>query len=555
MEPLDYLRALKRRWPIVLAAALLGGLVAWLLAPAPETIDEQRSYTATHTLFDDPNAPGSTDVGLSTIALLAGTGEIPRRVAEEVDADVEPQVLADQVTISTDTDIGTLTITMNDRDGEYAARVVNTWAQEILLYFEGRQSGLYDERSTRLRERQQELEQQAREIDQELQNVPPESVEAELLSSEREAIARQYGIATEQLSDLDSTEVAGIGIVTLEEAAPVPVVEGGITVPSNRNTRAGLGTLLGLFLGGTVALFSDRVDTRLRDRRQTESAFRHPVLTEIPYVRGVQGQIITVAQPASFAAEAYRILRLSLQMAPRWVRPSADHHPTEVGNATNGHAERRQEEVQVVLVTSGGAAEGKTSTVANIAASYAELGKRVLVLDCDFRNPQQHHLFDVSRTPGVTEYLARGPRRPKLEALAQPTQVPGVRLVANGSFAENPGELLGPDQDIIRQARSLADIVIVDAGPVLAVNDPSALMPQADAVVVVARSGRTTSDSAARTVDLLGRMSAPVVGVALVAVPRSSSGQPYYAQLRSVPGPAQRRWRSTAGASSRAGSE
>ena len=137
--------------------------------------------------------------------------------------------------------------------------------------------------------------------------------------------------------------------------------------------------------------------------------------------------------------------------------------------------------------------------------------------------------------------------------------MPGVRVVTNGTFVDNPGELIGPDQDLISQARVLADIVIVDAGPVLAVNDPSALVPQSDAVVVVSRSGKTTEDAAQRAAELLARMEAPVVGVALTGVPRGSSGQPYYAQLRSVPGPARRSggagWRSPAPTSRPGGDE
>jgi capsular exopolysaccharide synthesis family protein len=550
MEPLEYLRALRRRWLIVVAAAVVAGAAAWVTAPPPESIPEQRTFRATHTLFDDPNSPGSLDVGLPTMALLARTGEIPRRVVDELGVTTEPQVLADQMRIETDPSVGVITITADDRDGEFAARLANTWARQLLLFFEQRQATSYEERAERLLTRRQELEEQARAVDTRLRQSAQDSVDYELLLSERDALTRQYGVVTEQYASLEQSQVAGLGIVSLEQAVPVPVTEGGFTVPTNRDARGLMGAAMGLLLGATVALFTDRVDTRVRDRRTAESAFRHPVLTEVPVVRRNQGRIITVAQPASFAAESYRILRLSLQMANRWVQAGRSPRPAgqrpEVGSAeTNGdHGGEQRDAVKVVLVTSGGPGEGKSTSVANIAASYAEIGKRVLVLDCDFRNPQQHHLFDVARSPGVAEYLTRGPRRPALASLSQATAVPGVRLVPNGTLVDNPGELIGPDQDLIAEARELADVVLVDAGPVLAVNDPAALLPQADAVVVIARCGKTNVDTAGRTIDLLTRMGAPVVGVALVAVPRSASGQPYYAQLRSVPGPAQRRWRS-----------
>jgi Mrp family chromosome partitioning ATPase len=98
----------------------------------------------------------------------------------------------------------------------------------------------------------------------------------------------------------------------------------------------------------------------------------------------------------------------------------------------------------------------------------------------------------------------------------------------------------------------LADVVIIDAGPLLSVNDPIALMPHVDSVVLVARAGRTTAEIASRTAELLKRAGAPVVGVSLTGVTSSASSQPYYAQVRSAPIDAA--WRRRRAASKRAGS-
>lgn len=552
MELTEYLRALRRRWVIVLAAAVLAGVAAFVTTPPPDTVPEQRSYTATHTLFDDPTVEGQRDVGLDTMAFLAETGEIPQRVAERVAWDATPQELADQVTITTDQAIGTMQFTVEEADdGDRAVLIADAFAEETLAFFQSRQSELAADRETRLLEQQQELETQMREIETELADVAEGSADYELLQSEQAALGRRYSAVTEQLQEASADETGGLGIITIESAAPVPVTTGGFTAPTNREARTGLGAALGALLGAVLAIGVDRLDTRLQDRRSAESAFRLPVLAEVPRVRkgATEGKVLTVEQPASFAAESYRILRLSLQMSTRWSRTGASGGEAVETNGA-GHANRvghgdRDEAVQVVLVTSAGPAEGKTSTAANVAASYAELGKQVLLIDADFRNPQQHRYYSVPRSPGVTEYLTRGQRRPPLAGLAQPTEVPGVQIVPNGTLVDNPGELIGPEQDLVSAARELADVVIIDAGPVLAVNDPAALMPQVDAVVVTARSGQTRVDSAARAVELLTRMDAPVVGLALVGVPRHSSGQPYYAQLRSVPGPNRRRGAAT----------
>jgi hypothetical protein len=119
--------------------------------------------------------------------------------------------------------------------------------------------------------------------------------------------------------------------------------------------------------------------------------------------------------------------------------------------------------------------------------------------------------------------------------LVQPTTLPGVMVIPNGTFVDNPGELIVPEQDLVGEAAKLADVVVIDAGPVLSVNDPIALAPHVDSVVIVARAGRTTGDLAARAAQLLARADAPIAGVALIGVPRSASSQPYYAQQRSRP--------------------
>ena len=538
MDPLEYLQALRRRWPIILVVVAVAGLLAWLTTPPAESVPEERFFTATHTLYDDPTETSQRDIGLDTIALLATTGEIPQRVADELGADVNPAVLASEVEVTPDQGLGTLTVSAQDDDGEQAAELANTFAEEILSFVDERDQVRREEQLERLTTERQDLEEEIRALDDDIADADEGSSAEELARADRDALLNRYRITSEQLDEVERAQVTGSGIVTLEAAVPVPETTGGIQVPRDLGTRLSVGILLGLLLGAGLAMFIDRIDTKIRARRDAERAFRLPVVTEVPKLasQATHHQIITSTQPASYAAESYRILRLSLQMAPKWLA-------RQRGETTgNGEAPA---EVQVVLVTSAGAGEGKTTTVANVAASFAEIGKRVLVIDADFRNAQQHRYFGVPRSPGVTEFLTRGVRRPALASLTQETNVPGVEILTNGTFVDNPGELIGPDQDLIAQARQLADIVVVDAGPVLAVNDPSALMPQADAVVVVARSGATTEESATRTAELLARTEAPVVGVALTAVPRSASGQPYYAQLRSVPGPA-RRWRSPA---------
>jgi Mrp family chromosome partitioning ATPase len=535
VQPLEYVKLLQRRWYIPVLTLMLGAAAAWMTTPANPgpPISE---YKATHTLFRDASV-ATSDYNLETLALLATTGDIPARVAGRLAEDVEPAVLAAEVTVSGDNKLGTLTVESSDRDGERAAALARGFAYEVVAYFDEQEAQAQE---SELRRSQQELEDMRDrliQLEAQLATQPEQGGEGDILRSEKDALLRQYGLTHELVQETRAGGPGTVGLITLQEAVPIPVLAEGFQPPRSRASRVAIACVLGPLLGVGLILLLEQLDTRVRTRRGAERAFGLPVVAEIPKMPARQRRgdaIVTVTAPGSFAAEAYRILRLSLQLMPRWILPP----PTlmsEEGNLigqTKAAATPSPGPAGVVLVTSPGPDEGKTTTIANLAASFAEVGKRVLVLDCDLRHPQQHQYLGCEQGPGVIEYLSsRGGQRPMaLRHFVQPTLLPGVLLVPGGIPVENPGRLLGPEQDLIHAAAEIADIVLIDAGPILAVNDPSVLIPRADAVVVVARSGQTTAESAHLTSELLARLEAQVLGVALVDVPNGSLARRFDAQ-------------------------
>lgn len=139
----------------------------------------------------------------------------------------------------------------------------------------------------------------------------------------------------------------------------------------------------------------------------------------------------------------------------------------------------------------------------------------MLVLDHDLRAPEAHLYLDVPNGSGVAELLD-SPEDQDLLSLSRPTAVPGVRLVTGGRTADRSTALPARTAQLVREARELADIVLIDTTPMLIANDAIDLMPTVDSVLVVARAGRTTKEQAERTVELLARMRVPVSGVALI---------------------------------------
>lgn len=188
--------------------------------------------------------------------------------------------------------------------------------------------------------------------------------------------------------------------------------------------------------------------------------------------------------------------------------------------------------LQVLLVTSPGNNEGKTSTVANLSAAFAETGPTVLALDFDLRRPQLHEFFATERSPGLTDVLELPGQVPMLPEVIRPTPVPQIRVATSGPPTTNLSGLLPRGRQLVDEARHHADLVMIDTPPVLAASDASQLIPAADGVVIVCRAGATTTEGAARCAEQMARMGAPVLGVVLIGTPLSPVARAYASRSR-----------------------
>ncbi|MFB7617417.1 tyrosine-protein kinase family protein [Kitasatospora sp. NPDC056181] len=159
-----------------------------------------------------------------------------------------------------------------------------------------------------------------------------------------------------------------------------------------RSVRLGLAVALGLALGVVAALMLSRMDTRLRTRNAVEEAFNLPVIGEVPRLSRRLRRLrepLARARPSDPAAEAYRPLRSTLLLTGPNALALPVHGQGEREPA-GAVARRLTRPAPVVLVASGSSGDGRSTTVANLAAALAETGREALVLDCDFRHPQLH---------------------------------------------------------------------------------------------------------------------------------------------------------------------
>jgi len=201
-------------------------------------------------------------------------------------------------------------------------------------------------------------------------------------------------------------------------------------------------------------------------------------------------KLITAIAPKSPISEQYRTIRTNIQFS------SVD------------------EEVRAIMVTSSGPAEGKSTTVANLAVTFAQQGKKVLLVDSDLRKPTVHHTFGVDNLFGFTNVLTK---QRTLEKTIVETDEPNLYVLTSGPIPPNPAELLSSKsmEQFIADVKQEFDYVLFDTPPLLAVADPQILANQVDGTILVVFSERTEIEQAKKAKELLANAQSKLLGVVL----------------------------------------
>ena len=217
----------------------------------------------------------------------------------------------------------------------------------------------------------------------------------------------------------------------------------------------------------------------------------------------MKDSLITLTDPRSPAAEAFRTLRTNL------IFSSLDRPLT------------------TLLVTSAAPDEGKSVTLANLAVTMAQGGRKTILVDCDLRHPRQHEIFGAPDRPGLTSMILdpSGVDEPPLAA----TSVEGLSLLPAGPLPPNPADLLSSRrmESLISSLKSRADIVLFDAPPIVAVTDAALLATKLDGVLLVVSAGQTKREHAQRAKELLEKINVRLVGAVLTNAVVDTSLSPY----------------------------
>jgi Mrp family chromosome partitioning ATPase len=575
MEPLHYLRLLRRRWIIIFLFTAIGaGLgCASTLARSDDDTPVQTYWVAAETLIVDLRSGAASPGGLLPLAEFATRGDVPSDAAVALGID-DSNELGSVIRAVADTAQGTLEISAAATEEDAASDRARVVTATFLDWLEDRREADYDAARTaanaeivdRRNERDQ-LDSQIATLQGDDDGEPLSPSDATLLNGllrARETAALRAINAFDQLTELERTGVADPQLIYLDAEAPLrisaasyfsrvnlglqgersflsnqvaptsPVLEepGGDNLIDGAAGRSLLGGIAGLLLGASLVLAHFRFDPRLRTPEDVERAFGYSVIGEVPVIsrKDRRAEVLhAVDQPRSYITEAHRYLRSALLFARFTVAPTPVHTLTDsqtingishdedtedTEDAVGGVEER---EARVVMVTSAAAADGKTTTAANLAVTLAEAGYDTVLINCDHRIPAAHHLLG----------------RPYLPGEVQETKVDNLRFIADveRDVYKTPEKIIQRQRTVIENARQIVDVVVLDTAPLLATNDAVDLLPSTDLVVLVCREGKTNKDDATETRDLLDRMGVPVAGV-LVTGARGILGGRYYGRNR-----------------------
>ena len=500
MELRDYLGVLRRRkWVIALCIVVVGGAaLSMSLTQSPLYRAEARLLLQPQpSLFASDTTPKLDAAAIQTEIEVIESQPVRVAVAQRLGRQV-PGVSASRVG-----DTSVVSLQADSGRARAAADITNAYAQAYIDY---RRKQAVDDLLTAGKEIQAKIDALQRQIDDlssKLAALPscatpnqPGCDARTSLEHDRDALVTQQVPFKQKLAELQvdaSLDRIGTQVVTPAAVPATPV--------QPRPLHNGvLGVGVGLVLGVALAFLIEHLDDTIKVSEDLERVVPGlSVLGVIPAVAGWKNRqetrVVSLLEPSSPPAEAYRGLRTSIQFL------AIDRS------------------LRVLQVTSPSAAEGKSTTTANLAVALVRAGLSVVVVNCDLRRPRVSQFLRVSNSVGFTSVLLG-----EIGLSSALQTVPGetrVQVLDTGPLPPNPSELLSSRRtsELLASLKSRFDMVLVDCPPVLPVTDAAVLSSKVDGTLLVATAGVTTQKQVSRAVGLLRQVSAPLLGTVLNGVP------------------------------------
>lgn len=299
----------------------------------------------------------------------------------------------------------------------------------------------------------------------------------EWLQAKKLLEAAQTRLSTEKMEQIMPQSPA-----TIWEAAEISMAP----VKPNVVLNMVLGVVVGLIFGVGLAFFIEYLDTSVKTMEDVEAFLKVPVLAVIP--KGISLLVNEAKDNAD--AEAYRILR------------------------TNIEFNRKNPDANTITLISGGAGEGKSTTMSNLACIFASGGYSTLIVDADLRRPSQHRIFGVENEVGLTDFLTTDVH---LEEVVNQTKIDNLFLMTSGRLPADAVGILNSQRmvDLIEEVKHRFNIVFFDSPPILGVSDASVLSSAVDLTIIVVQHRRFPRAMLQRVKQAILNVGGNILGVVL----------------------------------------
>ena len=352
------------------------------------------------------------------------------------------------------------------------------------------------------------------EYNQELEKIPGRSLTLARLERAARLDEKITLMMKEKYEESRITEVGQLGSVRIIDPAKPDY----IPIKPKKKMNLILGLIMGLGLGIGVTFVMEYFDNSVRSVEDIEKSGM-PILGSIPIIKledtarrfrkngkhhssskldtheakTIAGRLITHFAPKSPISEAYRSLRTSIQYT------------------------RADTPLKTIVVTSPGPQEGKSTTVANLAITIAQMGTKTLLVDTDLRRPVLHSIFNLSRSKGISNFLVG---KAGLEEIIFETDIDNLYVMPCGTLPPNPSELLGSKamKHCITELKEQFDIILFDSPPIMAVTDAAVLSSDVDGVILVVKAGQTDRNAMLRSYEILSNIPNQILGALLNVV-------------------------------------
>jgi succinoglycan biosynthesis transport protein ExoP len=381
-------------------------------------------------------------------------------------------------------------------------RLLSTRMAQVQEGMEHQLDLIREKREARIRSLEQQetsLTAQVADLLKDVQGKASLQYEYERLVKDEDSLEKHLDNLQKQMLAFDKSSIDESQFTIVQEAVAQPS-----PLSPNRQKMILQGLFFGLVIGIGLVYFLHRLDDRLEVAADIEEALEEPVLGQIPQLetRGLKNKciLITNLDQYSFFAEAIRGVRSAIMLG-----------------AQGGKK-------QVLLISSAVPGDGKTTFTANFAATLALAGHRVLLIDADLRRGNTHNYFRHDRHPGLSEMLAG---EANWNDVVKSTSIGALQVINSGRLPANPGELLLSPivKELIIEARSEYDFIVIDCPPLTAIDDAFSLIGFADGLLFVVRAGQTSMRFAKGAIAAARQRGCNILGIVLNGI---TADNPYY---------------------------